>query len=434
MKNTLRKNLGLSLFALVALSLPLYSFTMMARDYNRNVDAAIDVAETLNGRPEQEMLATVETLKDIEGTHTVDVTQETAEENLSDTTAETNAIDFETAEGIRYKITPPGFEFAGILSYAIFPAALLLLIAFILTVYFAKRAEREDLQPARDLMHYLVAVVSGNFDEDIEVPDFSDAFDKYFRNGQSKREFERAITEIRENELLRRQFSANVSHELKSPLTSINGYAEMIESGMVDTEDAQRFAAIIHKEGIRLLNMINETIQLSKFDTGYSDFDTRTELDIAKITLEEVASLSQVAQEHGVQIAFDGHSTMMHGNERSISDVIRNLISNAIKYSKPEGGKIDIKLTDDPSSITWSIQDTGIGIALEDQARVFERFYVVDKARTRQSGTGTGLGLSLVKHTVQSYGGTVTLKSRRGVGSLFTITLPKNQETQQSEA
>lgn len=257
-----------------------------------------------------------------------------------------------------------------------------------------------------------------------------EALGSLLETGEDRLEFLRQLASVRQSETMRRQFSANVSHELKSPLTSINGYAEMIESGMVGPEDTRRFAGIIYREGIRLLNMINEIIQLSKFDTGYSDFDQRESFDLGTIVGDVVETFAQQAKERNValQVESAGSGTLtMFGNKRLITDVVSNLLSNAIKYAKPRGGTVAVRLSGEENTVQMIVEDDGIGIAKEEQERVFERFYVVEPGRTRAEGSGTGLGLSLVKHTVQNHGGTLDLESALGEGSRFTIRLPRNQ-------
>lgn len=314
------------------------------------------------------------------------------------------------------------------------------IVAVVLSTIFTDRIYAQSLRPLRMMVKYLNGLLSGKVTDEVPTLEAEEALGSLLETNKERTHFLQQLANVRENENMRRQFSANVSHELKSPLTSINGYAEMIESGMVGSEDTRRFAGIIHREGIRLLNMINEIIQLSKFDTGYSDFDQREEFDLHKALLQEMETLGSMAQDHHVKLHVDVEGTgkdqevRLFGNRRLMTDVLRNLLSNAIKYSKPEGGYVLTKLRQDEDNILIIVEDDGIGIAPENQERIFERFYVVDPGRTRTEGSGTGLGLSLVKHIVQVHGGTLTLESALGKGSRFTISLPRRQQEAESVA
>ncbi|WP_066924918.1 sensor histidine kinase [Murdochiella massiliensis] len=312
----------------------------------------------------------------------------------------------------------------------------LLITALALSAIFTQRIYNESLCPLRILVRYWKDLLSGKDTDGLPAQEAEEMLASLLDTEEERKNFFQQLANVRENETMRRQFSANVSHELKSPLTSINGYAELIASGMVNPEDTRRFADIIHREGVRLLNMINEIIQLSQFDTGYSDFDQREEVDLHEVLREEMTSLSSMAEERHVRLESDvvgeGESdrVVLFGNRRLLADVLRNLLSNAIKYSKPNGGYVLTKLRQDEHNVSIIVEDDGIGIAPEYQKRVFERFFTVDPGRTRRDGSGTGLGLSLVKHIVQAHEGILRLDSEWGKGSRFSILLPRDaQET-----
>lgn len=324
----------------------------------------------------------------------------------------------------------PTLPIAQRLEIAVPPSLILVAGSIAISYFIANRVYEESLRPVRIMVRYLNSLLSGKFGEEAPSMEEEEALGSLLETGEDRLEFLRQLASVRQSETMRRQFSANVSHELKSPLTSINGYAEMIESGMVGPEDTRRFAGIIYREGIRLLNMINEIIQLSKFDTGYSDFDQRESFDLGTIVGDVVETFAQQAKERNValQVESAGSGTLtMFGNKRLITDVVSNLLSNAIKYAKPRGGTVAVRLSGEENTVQMIVEDDGIGIAKEEQERVFERFYVVEPGRTRAEGSGTGLGLSLVKHTVQNHGGTLDLESALGEGSRFTIRLPRNQ-------
>lgn len=318
------------------------------------------------------------------------------------------------------------------LLYTLIPAALLLVVALCVSSVISARVYDEALRPQRVMVRYLKNLFSGRLTDEVPTTEEEEELASLLETSGERAEFLQQLANVRENENMRRQFSANVSHELKSPLTSINGYAEMIESGMVGPEDTRRFAGIIYREGIRLLNMINEIIQLSKFDTGYSDFDQRELVNLHEIARAQVETDQQSAKKRHVRLEVEaqgdgaGDAILVNGNRRLLTDVVGNLLSNAIKYSKPQGGYVRIRLSQGEDDVVMVVEDDGIGIAPENQKRVFERFYVVDPGRTRAEGSGTGLGLSLVKHTVARHGGTIRLESALGEGSRFVITLPKD--------
>lgn len=226
------------------------------------------------------------------------------------------------------------------------------------------------------------------------------------------------ITEKKENEKIRSEFTANVSHELKTPLTSISGYAELIEKGIAKKEDIKNFAAKIHSEAARLILLINDIIRLSELD------DPRTELQCEQIDLFEIAkecveSLSINAQRKGIKMKVIGESLMIFANKSMIEELVYNLCDNAIRYNRPNGSVI-VTIKPEGNKASLSVEDTGLGIAKEHQSRIFERFYRVDKSRIKSTG-GTGLGLSIVKHIVQKHNAKIELSSTINVGTKITV-------------
>lgn len=221
------------------------------------------------------------------------------------------------------------------------------------------------------------------------------------------------ITERQNTERLRREFSANVSHELKTPLQSIIGSAELLESGMVKPEDVPRFVGCIRREASRLVSLIQDIIRLSQLD---EDVEIPKEnVDLLVVVREAVAVLELAAQQKNVQICVKGEGFACRGVRRLLHEMIYNLCDNAIKYNVP-GGKVEILVENN----RLRVSDTGIGIPREHQDRVFERFYRVDKSHSRQSG-GTGLGLSIVKHAAAYHGATLELESVPGEGTAITV-------------
>lgn len=226
------------------------------------------------------------------------------------------------------------------------------------------------------------------------------------------------VTEKLERESLRREFSANVSHELKTPLTSISGYAELIETGLAGENEVQRFASEIHRNAKRLLTLINDIIRLSELDAD------NMEVSFAPLNLYELAngcvqSLKLNAANHGLEISCQGTDCTVNGNKDMLEELLYNLCDNAIRYNKP-GGSVRVSVGMHGDHVLLTVKDTGIGIPEESQERVFERFYRVDKSRSKQTG-GTGLGLAIVKHIVAQHHAKLDLKSQVGVGTEVSV-------------
>ena len=231
------------------------------------------------------------------------------------------------------------------------------------------------------------------------------------------------ITERELAEKTRREFTANVSHELKTPLQGIIGSAELIEGGMVKPEDMPRFVSHIKEEAKRLVVLIEDIIRLSELDEGSAM--PQSEVDLLNIANEVKNNLDETAKAKNVSIQVSGKNVVIEGVKRLIYEIIFNLCDNAIKYNK-DGGKVDISVSETESNSVIKVKDNGIGIAPEEQNHIFERFYRVDKSHSKASG-GTGLGLSIVKHAVQYHNGTVTIDSQIGRGTEITIAIPKNK-------
>ena len=229
------------------------------------------------------------------------------------------------------------------------------------------------------------------------------------------------ITERETAEQNRREFTANVSHELKTPLQGIIGSAELLENGMVQPDDVPRFVGHIRKEAQRLVTLIGDIIRLSQLDEG--DEMPRETVDLLTLSQEAADDLTSAAEQKNVTISVTGESTCVSGVRRLLYEVIYNLCDNGVKYNV-EGGNVSVRVGTEDGKAVVSVADTGIGIAPEHRERIFERFYRVDKSHSKASG-GTGLGLSIVKHAVQYHHGTVELQSEEGKGTTIRILLPK---------
>lgn len=228
------------------------------------------------------------------------------------------------------------------------------------------------------------------------------------------------ITDRENAEKLRREFTANVSHELKTPLQGIIGSAELIESGMVKAADMPRFVGHIREEAQRLVSLVNDIIRLSQLDEGDSLPTER--VDLLSVAEEAAADLSEAAKARNISLLAEGESVFVFGIKRLLYEVIYNLGENAVKYNV-ENGNVLISVAKEENSAVLTVKDSGIGIAPEHQSRIFERFYRVDKSHSKASG-GTGLGLSIVKHAVQRHGGKIELESEPGKGTTIRVILP----------
>lgn len=233
------------------------------------------------------------------------------------------------------------------------------------------------------------------------------------------------VTEKMTAEKLRREFSANVSHELKTPLQSILGYAEIMKNGLVKDEDKQRFLERIHAEAGNMIELIQNIMELSRLDENKT-LDEFEDVDLLKLAQSVTLRLKHKAQTKGVTLDVSGSSACVCGVQSILSEVLYNLVDNSIKYNK-DNGKVDVKVQDGSEEVTVSVSDTGIGIGAADRERVFERFYRADKSHSKEIG-GTGLGLSIVKHGVLFHKGRVELESEPGVGTTITFILPKKRQ------
>ena len=227
------------------------------------------------------------------------------------------------------------------------------------------------------------------------------------------------VTEREQRERLRREFSANVSHELKTPLTSISGFAELMKEGLVPPEKIPEFSGDIYKESLRLIGLVNDIIQLSRLDENSTQFQ-RAPVDLYDLCAQSIEQLSPVAARQSVTLELTGEHAELMGVEQLLKEMIYNLLDNAIKYNVP-GGSVTASVRKSAGRTILSVADTGIGIPYAHQPRVFERFYRVDKSHSKEVG-GTGLGLSIVRHAAQYHGARLELKSQPGKGTTITVT------------
>ncbi|HML45970.1 MAG TPA: ATP-binding protein, partial [Clostridia bacterium] len=230
------------------------------------------------------------------------------------------------------------------------------------------------------------------------------------------------ITERERAETTRREFSANVSHELKTPLTIVAGYAEMIQTGLSDVRDHRSLAEKIHNEAMRLLTLIEDIIALSKLDEIAAPVLAES-VDLYALAQAVLERLEPAARDKGVALSLEGEPVSVLGTPAMLEEMLQNLVDNAISYNKPDG-RAGVRVSSSAQGPLVTVWDTGIGIARAHHARVFERFYRVDKSRSRETG-GTGLGLSIVKHCAQIHGATLRLDSEPGKGTAISVQFPR---------
>ncbi len=232
-----------------------------------------------------------------------------------------------------------------------------------------------------------------------------------------------------DNETIRREFTANVSHELKTPLTSISGYAELIESGMAKSADVPAFAGRIHKEAQRMIALVSDILQLSELDSTQATHDRAaladpTPVDLAALVREIAQTMTVNARKAYVTLQYTAAPAAVRGNRDQLVELATNLCDNAIRYNRP-GGHVELRCGTAADGSPWlEVEDNGIGIPQESQSRVFERFYRVDKSRSKATG-GTGLGLAIVKHIALLHDARIDLQSQVGTGTTIRVTFPK---------
>lgn len=262
----------------------------------------------------------------------------------------------------------------------------------------------------------------------------ADTFDKHYRyyfspvTEQSKSVVKglliliEDITIQKKAEIMRSEFTANVSHELKTPLTTMIGFAEMMKEGLItDHEGIEKYSSIIYMEGMRLISLIEDLMKLSKIQEN-TGFVEEKLISIKEISENVVNLLNSKAENHGVKLILNADDVIMKANSNYINELLYNLIDNGIKYNK-HGGRVNIKIYEADCSANIVVSDTGLGIPPEHRDRIFERFYRVDKSRSKETG-GTGLGLSIVKHIVELYDGTINIQSANNKGTKITIQFP----------
>ena len=299
----------------------------------------------------------------------------------------------------------------------LYPMCAVSLFMVLMAAFFAMRASGKIVEPINRLD--LEEVKEGDVYEEIaplirKITHQKETIVKQVLEAQKQqREFEDM------KERLRREFTANVSHELKTPLTSISGFAEIIQNGIVKPEDIPGFAGKIFEESQRLIVLVNDIIKISQLDEGGIPYD-KEEIDLYEMAEEVLDRLEEPAKKRSINLQLLGEHVKIRGVRLILDEVIYNLCDNAVKYNR-ENGTVIVRVKRDRKGTQLVVADTGIGIAKEHQGRVFERFYRVDKSHSKSIG-GTGLGLSIVKHGAAFLGAAVELDSRLDEGTVVTLT------------
>lgn len=282
--------------------------------------------------------------------------------------------------------------------------ALIFVVSWIMTLLFAKSIIKPIQRMAEDM-------------DSIEEENGYKELVPFIRKIKTQHE------DIMKSAKMRQVFTANVSHELKTPLTSISGYAELIENGMAADDDVRRFAKEIHRNSKRLLTLINDTIRLSELDMTEKTIEFE-DVDLYELAENCVSMLQINAEKHQVFLSLFGSPCHVSANKGMMEELLYNLCDNAIRYNKADGS-VKVILKNEEDCVKLQVKDTGIGIPQKSTDRVFERFYRVDKSRSKQTG-GTGLGLAIVKHIVAKHNAKITLSSELGKGTTITVIFPKN--------
>ena len=292
-----------------------------------------------------------------------------------------------------------------------------ILISFTINYFVLRKINRQI-----DINELTNIIVSEIFNDNKLNIEYDDKIKTMLKRKEKEKEFSRhSMEKYKQLEKIRTEFTANVTHELKTPLTSIIGYAELVEMGFGNEEETKNFGKTISEDSKKLLLMIDDIITLSKYDDPTSikvDFEYFNMGDLIK---ELIANIEGLASNKGIKILKTIEDIYVYADKGKIKDLVNNLLSNAIKYNK-ENGIIKVKLSKKEENCILEIEDTGLGIADKNKMRIFERFFVVDKSRGKRAGTG--LGLAIVKHVALIHNGTVELESEEGVGSKFIFKFP----------
>ena len=297
------------------------------------------------------------------------------------------------------------------------PVVVIVLLMILLSVVLASKSSKKIMKPINQL--------------DPENPDDRNIYDEMkpfirrliAQNQQIQHQIQQLQEEHKKQDAIRREFTANVSHELKTPLTSISGFAEILRNGYVQEKDIPHFADNIYKEAQRLMTLVNDILKLSRLEDGVTEmYEDRASINLLELSRSVCERLTLSAQKHDISISCEGESVHIIGMPHILEEIIYNICDNAIKYNHP-GGFVRLTLYRSETQAILKVEDTGIGIPEADQERIFERFYRVNKSHSKEVG-GTGLGLSIVKHGMALHHARIELDSEEGKGTCIRLCFP----------
>lgn len=316
------------------------------------------------------------------------------------------ALRLENGDILRVARTTDSVFFTLLSSFTLL--GVLVVFIFLLEFFLVQRQTKELIKPINEL--------------DLEHPLRNVCYEELrpllVRLDQQNKQIVRQVEELKEAEAVRKEFSANVSHELKTPLMSISGYAELMMNGMVQPENISDFSGRIYHEASRLSSLVSDIIQLSRLDEKSSDMPFEA-VEVYELTEDIVMHLQAAADKKNISLEFQGHTAAVRGVRQVLYEMFYNLADNAIRYTE-EGGTVIVSVKKKEGKVFYSVTDTGIGIPKNEQKRIFERFYRVDKSHSRQTG-GTGLGLSIVKHGAALHNAKIHLESEPGKGTKIEL-------------
>lgn len=316
------------------------------------------------------------------------------------------ALQLENGDILRVARTTDSVFFTLLSSFTLL--GVLVVFIFLLEFFLVQRQTKELIKPINEL--------------DLEHPLRNVCYEELrpllVRLDQQNKQIVRQVEELKEAEAMRKEFSANVSHELKTPLMSISGYAELMMNGMVQPENIPDFSGRIYHEASRLSSLVSDIIQLSRLDEKSSDMPFEA-VEVYELTEDIVMHLQAAADKKNISLEFQGHTAAVRGVRQVLYEMFYNLADNAIRYTE-EGGTVIVSVKKKEGKVFYSVTDTGIGIPKNEQKRIFERFYRVDKSHSRQTG-GTGLGLSIVKHGAALHNAKIHLESEPGKGTKIEL-------------
>lgn len=292
------------------------------------------------------------------------------------------------------------------------PLLLVSVFAILIALFLAHRLSKRIVEPINQL----------DLDHPLETTEYPEIYPLQKRLAKQQEQIAKDKEKLENASMMRRDFTANVSHELKTPVQTISGYAELMQNGMVGEEDLPRVAEQIYSESRRMGQLVEDILELSHLESGL-EAPAREAVDVYTVAGNAIESLAMQAEQNGVTLELTGEPVEIIGVPEQIYQIIYNLCDNAIRYNRP-GGSVSVRVSAERVNAVIEVADTGIGIPEDDYDRIFERFYQVDKSHSREVG-GTGLGLSIVKHAVGTHNGSIRVESTENAGSTFTVTLPK---------